>query len=155
MRILFLDQFSDPGGAQQVLLDLLPAISERGWEALVGMPGEGDLFRRVREMGIETVQVECGPYTSGRKSAADAARFLAGTPRLARQIRRLTADIVYVNGPRLLPAVALARMTAPVLFHSHSYIPPGASRRIAGASLRRTNAHVVANCRFVAEQWRP
>ena len=31
MTIFFLDQFSDLGGAQQCLLDLLPAVETRGW----------------------------------------------------------------------------------------------------------------------------
>ena len=66
----------------------------------------------------------------------DFARFLAGTPRLARQIdrmaKRIDADLVYLNGPRLLPAAALAGLgrerCRPVLFHSHSYLDPGLSR---------------------------
>jgi len=32
MRLLILDQFSDPGGAQQALMELLPAMRERGWK---------------------------------------------------------------------------------------------------------------------------
>ena len=40
MNILFLDQFSDLGGAQRCLLDLLPAVIERGWRAHVAAPGE-------------------------------------------------------------------------------------------------------------------
>ena len=140
MRILFLDQFSDPGGAQQVLLELLPAIHRRGWEALVGMPGEGDLFRRVRSLGFEASPVTCGPYRSGKKSPVDAIRLMAQLPRLAMQIRdlahRIGPDLIYINGPRLLPAATLAALRAPVLFHSHSYVLPGAARQLAGAALR-------------------
>src|SRR5947208_9947121 len=117
MRILFLDQFSDPGGAQQVLLELLPAIRRRGWQAVVGLPGQGQLFRRVRELDFDACPVACGPYRSGRKSPRDAARLIAQLPLLARQIRRLAerigADLVYVNGPRLLPGVALAGLRVP------------------------------------------
>ena len=67
MRLLLLDQFSDPGGAQQVLLELLPAIRERGWKALVGLPGEGELFARVRALGFETARIDCGPYHVGQE----------------------------------------------------------------------------------------
>jgi glycosyltransferase involved in cell wall biosynthesis len=164
MRLLILDQFSDPGGAQRCLLDLLPAIRQRGWQALVALPGEGELFERVRALGFETARVDCGPYSHGRKSLRDAARFLAQTPRLARQIRKLTsdvqADLVYINGPRLLPAAALAGLGfpvqgSPVVFHSHSYLPPGLVRKLAGAALRRMDARVIACCRFVAQPWRP
>jgi len=159
MRLLVLDQFSDFGGAQQCLLDLLPAIRQRGWQALVALPGEGDLFKRVRAQGFETARVDCGPYSSGRKSLSDIARFLAETPRLVRQIRKLTsdfqADLIYINGPRLLPAAALAHTRCPVVFHSHSYLPPGPVRKLAGTALRCMAARVIANCRFVAEPWRP
>ena len=159
MRLLLLDQFSDPGGAQQGLLELLPAIRERGWKALVALPGDGDLFPRIRALGFDVARVECGPYTSGRKSLMDAARFVTGTPKLARQIRRLAeridADLVYINGPRLLPGAAMTGLRAPALFHSHSYLFPGVMRKLAGISLRRLDAWVVGTCRFVADPWRP
>jgi glycosyltransferase involved in cell wall biosynthesis len=163
MNLLLLDQFSAPGGAQQILLELLPAVRDAGWRALVGLPGEGGLFERVRALGFEPERIECGPYGSGRKSAADFGRFLAGTPSLAWQISRMAkcvdADLVYLNGPRLLPAAAMAGlvlgMRRPVLFHSHSYLGPGVARRLAGSALRRMDAWLVAQCEFVAAPWRP
>ena len=151
MNLLLLDQFSDPGGAQRCLLDLLPAVRAMGWKALVGLPGDGELFARVGELGIETAHITCGPREN-------AARFAARTPELARQIdtlaQQIRADAVYVNGPRLLPGVALGRPRVPVVFHSHSLVPAGVMRRVAGACLRRLEARVIGSCRFVAEQWR-
>jgi glycosyltransferase involved in cell wall biosynthesis len=158
MSPLFLDQFSEPGGAQQCLLDLLPAMPP----SLVAMPGDGAMFGRVRALGHETAHIDCGPYRSGAKTAGDRARFLFETPRLAHQIRLLARgrDLVYINGPRLLPAAALAGLAqmkrhAPVVFHSHSWIPPGATRAMCGWALRRLKARVIASCRYVAEPWRP
>src|SRR5437763_12397288 len=122
MRLLVLDQFSDPGGAQQVLLELLPAMRRRGWQVQVGLPGEGELFPRIRALGFEVARIACGPYASGKKSLADGGRFLAQMPVLAGQIRRLAGrsrpDLLYLNGPRLLPAAALAGLYVPTLFHS-------------------------------------
>jgi glycosyltransferase involved in cell wall biosynthesis len=159
MNLLLLDQFSDLGGAQKNLLELLPAIREAGWRTLVGLPGEGEFFEQVRALGFEAERIECGPYESGRKSAADVARFVAGTPRLAGQIRRMAsrvdAGLVYLNGPRLLPAAAMASLGRPVLFHSHSYLGPGVMRRMASAAIGRMNASVIAQCEFVAAPWRP
>jgi glycosyltransferase involved in cell wall biosynthesis len=163
MNLLLLDQFSDMGGAQQNLLELLPAVRDAGWHALVGLPGEGELFQRVRALGFDAERIACGPYRSGSKSVGDAARFLAGTPRLAGQIRRMAqkadADLVYLNGPRLLPAAAMAAralgMRRPVLFHSHSFLRRGAVRALAGFALRRLDAWLVAQCEFVAAPWRP
>src|SRR5262249_37469761 len=91
------------------------------------------------------------------KPVVDIARFILDTPRVACQIRALAqrshADLIYVNGPRLLPAVAWARQGLPVVFHSHSYLPPGLMREIAGLSLGRLDVHVIAQCEFVAALW--
>ena len=157
MRLLVLDQYSQLGGAQQVLLELLPAIRRRGWDVLIGLPGEGEFFSRARALDTKVEQIACGPFTSGRKSLADVKRLVTQTPRLAWQLRRLAAkiraDIVYINGPRLLPAAACAGFTCPVLFHSHSYLAPGPNRLLAGLSLRRLRARVIGCCRFVANVW--
>ena len=158
MKLLFLDQFSELGGAQQCLLDLLPAVQHAVvQQAIVAMPGTGPMFQRVRAMGFETARIHCGPYASGGKTASDMARFVFETPRLAWQIRELArgADIVYLNGPRLLPAAALSGIRKPVVFHSHSYLPPGAIRKLSGLALRRLRAHVIGSCRYVADPWRP
>lgn len=159
MKVLVLDQYSDPGGAQRMLLDLLPAISEQGWHAAVALPGTGKVFHRVRALGVEACDLPCGPYSSGRKSPVDLWRFQAEMPRLARRIRHLARqfapDLVYINGPRLLPAAALARLECPALFHAHIRVSQGAARLLAGLSLRLLNANVVAVCRNVADAWRP
>jgi len=87
------------------------------------------------------------------------ARFVMETPRLVREIgsliRRYDADLIYVNGPRLAPAAALAaRQGPPILFHAHSLLG-GYSRRLAGWSLQRARAMLVASCRFVARPLEP
>ena len=157
MNILLLDQFSEPGGAQLNLLDTLGAIRRRGWKALVGLPGNGEMFERVRALGFEVERIRLGPYESGRKSAGDMVKFALDTAPLARQIRRmaraLNADLVYINGPRALPAAALARLGIPALFHTHSYLPEGPVRKLARWSLVRMNAAVVGCCEFVASPW--
>jgi glycosyltransferase involved in cell wall biosynthesis len=156
MKLLILDQFSDPGGAQQGLLDLLPAFRERGWDAIVAMPGAGRLFADVRQLGFRVETMKCGPYASGRKTLGDLLRFARDTAPLARHIAGLAqgVDLVYVNGPRVLPAAALAHVAAPLVFHAHSFLGPGLPRMLAGRSLRRAQASVIANCEFVAAPWR-
>lgn len=159
MKVLALDQFSEIGGAQACLLAGLEAMRARGWQVAIGAPGKGPLFCRVRELGCASFRITCGPLSLGSKSFADATRFLVQTPHLARELRdyadRFGPDLVYVNGPRLLPAVALAGLRAPVLFHAHSYLPPGMPQTLAAKALRRLRASVVACCRFVADIWRP
>ncbi len=159
MKVLFLDQFSDRGGAQRMLFDLLGAVQARGWAAAVGLPPGGDLIDQVRATGAEVFEVPCGSYSSGRKTGADLLRFQAETPRLAVRIRELVEqfapDLVYINGPRLLPAAALARFRRPVLFHAHIGVSQGAARLLAGVPLRLLKANVIAVCRSVAGSWRP
>ncbi|HEY1341622.1 MAG TPA: glycosyltransferase family 4 protein [Bryobacteraceae bacterium] len=158
MRLLFLDQFSDLGGGQRMLLELLAGVRERRWHATVGLPGSGEMFGRVEDLGFRTARIECGAYSSGAKSLRDVGRFVGGAPRLVRDIRSLERqakpDVVYVNGPRLLPAAAMAGLRAPVIFHAHIALS-GAARRLTGMSLRRLNAQTIAVCRMVADCWRP
>ena len=158
MRVLLLDQYSDRGGGQRMLLETLCAIRRQGWGALAGLPGKGRLLEQIDQLGCETVPIGCGSLSSGRKSAADELRFLRGMPGLAREIAGLAArfapDVLYINGPRILPAAALARVTAPVLFHAH-VAPPMAQRWLAGAALRALDARVVAVSQATAAAWRP
>jgi glycosyltransferase involved in cell wall biosynthesis len=157
MNILLLDQYSDLGGAQQCLLDLLPALRERGWRVRAAVPGSGPLVPAMRAMGVVVDSISCGPYLLGRKSASDALRFAAGFPRLAAGIARLAdgsnADLIYVNGPRLLPAAAWAarRTGRPILFHCHSRLAQRYASWLAGCSLELAGAATVACCRFAAE----
>jgi glycosyltransferase involved in cell wall biosynthesis len=154
MNILFLDQFSELGGAQRCLLDLLPAIEERGWRAHAALPGDGPLIDLLRSRNVGVERIPCGPYRSGSKSGADFLRFPGDVWRQTRVIRGLlrrhAVDLIYVNGARVLPAAALAaRGRVPVLFHVHFPIR-GYAARLAGLSLRRADATVAACCRFVA-----
>jgi glycosyltransferase involved in cell wall biosynthesis len=151
MNILFLDQFSELGGAQRCLLDLLPAINDNGWRATAALPGRGPLLDKLRAQKIEVLEIPCGPYQSGRKGGADMVRFARDVRAQVSLLRPRQPDLVYVNGPRLLAAAALAFAgRAPVLFHAHSSVPPGFQSRIAEWSIARAQATVVACCRSVA-----
>jgi len=96
-------------------------------------------------------EIELGDYTRGRKTAGDAVRFAWELPRLASGIRRVIVthgiDVLYVNGPRLLPAAALGRR--PIVFHVHSLLRASYARMLAGLALRR-DALVIASSHFVA-----
>ena len=156
MNILFLDQFSDLGGAQQNLLDLLPAIRKHGWKALVAAPGSGPLADRSRASGVPYAELSIGPFRSWKKSAIDVLRFLlqarALTRRIALLVEVLEANLIYVNGPRLLPAAARAASgRIPLVFHCHSLLRPGYPAVLVGRALRRSRAALIGNCRFVLQ----
>ena len=155
MRVLFLDQFSVLGGAQLCLLDVLEAANRRGWEARVALPGEGPLVARLQALHIGVDTIPCGPYRSGGKSFADAMRL----PLDVRQQRRILTgwiaegrfNLIYVNGPRLLPSAALAAGDrVPVLFHAHNRLHQDYAARLAGWAIRRYNATVIACSKYVA-----
>lgn len=158
MNILFLDQFSDLGGAQQCLLDLMPAIRERGWQAIVAAPSGGSLLDRCRAEGAVVEHLRQAAYGMGRKSAMDFARFALELPRLGSAIGRLMEQhrpsLVYVNGPRVAPAAAWAKSEAPVIFHSHSFLPQSYAQVLTGSALRRLKATVIASCRFTGDPWK-
>ena len=124
MNILFLDQYTQLGGAQQCLLDLLPAIQQQGWHAEVLAPRDGPLFDQARML-----EMPCRRLLSFPAAAA-------------------TADLLYVNGPRLLPLAALVRR--PVVFHAHSVVGPRWARNIAAWALRAAAAEVIAVSEFAA-----
>jgi glycosyltransferase involved in cell wall biosynthesis len=156
MNILFVDQFGDLGGAQHCMLDLAPAIVEEGWRVLAAVPS-GPFAERLRRAGARVIEFDAGTYHSGSKTAADAVRYVHNLPRLAAALNSLQssheADLIYVNGPRLMPAAALASSLAPVLFHSHSQPSAGLSRGLVGLAIRRCRATVVAVSRHIARCW--
>lgn len=93
MRVLFIDQYSELGGAQQCLLDLLPAVRESGWEAHAAVPGKGPLGERLSSMGAAVRPIPCGPLSSGHKSWKDTWRFTSHAPSLASAIRDLATNL--------------------------------------------------------------
>lgn len=157
MNVLFLDQFSEIGGAQRVLLDTLDAVGELGWRAHVAVPGNGPLAEKLRNRKIAVTPLPCGPYESGKKSTRDLLRFVLDLPHQTRAIadldKRIGFDLLYVNGPRLLPAAALSEC-APVLFHAHSDIPQRRAMKLAHWAIRRMGATVAACSNSVAGAFR-
>jgi glycosyltransferase involved in cell wall biosynthesis len=152
MDVLFLDQFSELGGAQKCLLDLLPEIEERGWRASAALPGDGPLVKLLRERSVRVHPIPCGPYRTGSKSIADMMRFTRDVRHQANVLRQLNFDLLYVNGPRLLAGAAMAYGDrVPALFHAHSRID-GLASWLAGRSIRKMNATVVACARAVAPE---
>jgi glycosyltransferase involved in cell wall biosynthesis len=156
MRILLLDQFSDAGGAQRCLMDLLPEIQRRGWEPHLMAPGNGPLLEWSRCAGIPTYSLPMNGYSNGGKTARDLLRFSLDAPRMVQAIREVVCrhdiELIYVNGPRALPAVIGAR--CPVVFHSHNHVTGSPSQKLLRWALRRTGATVIAASDFVARSYR-
>jgi len=153
MKALFLEQFSELGGGQRNLLDLLPAAIAHGWKAVVAAPGAGPLFDRARVIGAETVQIPLGNYSNGRKSVFDAARFPLDTMLLSRWLARQQYDVLCVGGARLLPAVAMDARGKKVIFQAQHFFEDALSLKLARWAIRKAGATVVANSKHVASQF--
>lgn len=153
--LLILDQFNQLGGAQRCLLDLLPAFLQAGYITHLAVSGDGPLAEGARRCGVLVHRIPCGAYASGRKTWMDAAHFGVDLPRQAFRVASLALkhriDLIYVNGPRLLPAAALGAGGRRVLFHAHSIVEQEAAARLVRKALRATHANVIAACRFVLE----
>jgi glycosyltransferase involved in cell wall biosynthesis len=161
MNILFLDQFATPGGGQRSLLELLPHMRARGWNARVALPGEGAFSRLSRAGGAPVDFIPCRAYTPARKTALDFVRFGGALRRTSQAISALIAehrtDLLYVNGPRLLPAAAwiARRYSIPLIFHCHHRLQQPVAIRLAGEALRWAHASVIACCRFAGSPLQP
>ncbi|MCU1339989.1 MAG: glycosyl transferase, group 1 [Bryobacterales bacterium] len=155
MRILLTDQFSEAGGAQQVLMEAAAGFAERGWELHAAIP-EGPVVNILAPLCKSITLLVCGPFTPRRKSLGDIARFGIQFPRHAAAISRVVArediDLLYVNGPRVAPAAVWARQGRPVIFHAHSIVTQPLAARLAGHALRTPDVTVLASSHFVA-QW--
>ena len=155
MNILFLDQFSDPGGGQLCLKDLMPGILQRGWKPRIMMPGSGEMLKWSVHAGIPAHTLPLRPYSNGHKTALDILRFGVDGPRMAAAVREVVrrerVDLVYVNGPRVLPAVL--GVSAPVVFHAHSHVGVRYGRKLLEWTLRRAGAQVIAASRYVAQSY--
>lgn len=153
MRILLIDQFGEIGGAQRVLLEAAEAFARRGWALHAAVPA-GPLEDALRPFAGGVTQLTCGPFHALRKSAADVVRFGTQVRRQAaaigRAAREARADVLYVNGPRVVPAAVWARGSRPVVFHAHSVVLQRMAAELAGRALAMSGARVLASSRFAA-----
>ena len=65
-------------------------------------------------------------------------------------------DLLYVNGPRVLPGAAWAarKCAIPIVFHCHSRLLQASAILLTGASLRLSRAQVIGCCRHACEPLR-
>ena len=154
MNLLVVDQFGEIGGAQKCLLDLLEGWHDGG--VLMAAVPEGDLARALRSLAIPVFCLRSGPYRNGGKTAADALRFCADAAHQFSQLRGMidkhAIDVVYVNGPRVLPGATLAaRGHCRVVFHAHNHLANWYDRVVVSAALARGGVRAIACCRHVAD----
>lgn len=161
LNVLCLEQYSDLGGAQRTLLDLVPSFHQLGWTVEAVLPDHGavasPLGGALESLGCKTYLYRSSSYTKVRKRASEVITYMGEVSRLTRTIadlvRRRPIDLIYVNGPRTLPAAAWVarRRLIPLVFHCHNRLHQSAAIQLTGHSLRHSRAHVMACCRFALE----
>ena len=126
--IVFCDQYGQLGGGQQVLLELVSAALANSLAVKVLLPA-GPCADQLEAAGAEVRRIPACTLTQGRKKFAD---ILYGTAYclnvFLRNIAFLrSAELIYVNGNRLLPVALLAQsfLGKPAVFSSGSV--PGLS----------------------------
>ncbi len=144
--ILFVDQFSDLGGSQRSLLDLLPALGDFDLE--FALPGPGPLTAALQRRGLNWQQVDIGEYRLGRKSFADLARFALRQPGAAARLTEMAIgkSLIYAYGPRVFPASAVAarRSGVPLLWHLHLEVESRRDRILLEAAAAWARPRVIA-----------
>ena len=154
MKILAIDQYSEMGGAQRCLVEAVEGFAARGWDVRAAVPVGRALTNALAPFCSDIRALACGPFASGEKSGGDALRFAWQLPRQVAVIASMAreCDVVYVNGPRLLPAAALGRAGRPLIHHVHWMVPQRRAASLARAAMRRSGASAIVASQL-ASRW--
>ena len=159
MELLCIDQFSTLGGAQQCFLDLIPTFRSRNWRVRVVLPGRGVFGERLAELDCDVDFFRPVTLSSRHKPLWEFPKYLITHLRvsqaLARSIRARRPDLIYVNGPRFLPAASwIARQhEIPLLYHAHNRVMQATALVALRETLALSKGFLVSCCAFVAHQF--
>jgi len=109
-HIVFLEQYGSLGGGQQVLLELVRAALHIGCRVSVLIP-DGPCVEKLRSIGAHVHKIADSHLSQGKKSFSDILRFIIYSWRIFLQYTGLlrSADLIYINGNRLLGTGMLAQ----------------------------------------------
>lgn len=147
------------GGAQRCLVEAAVGFAQRGWEVRALAPDgetkQSPIHQALAPYCAEVRALPCGPFASAAKTMSDAVRYAWQLPRQAAEIARTATrrriDVIYVNGPRVLPAAALGCGGRPLIYHAHWMVPQRSAASLARATLRMSGASAIAPSRLAAE----
>ncbi len=116
LRVLAVAQAAEAGGAELALLRLVPALAAEQVEVELAVPADGGVARRGRALGVHVHDLPIGPLRRGGWP-----RALLAWPRAHSLARRLSPDVVWLNGvvpQRLVPAFR----GTPAMLHLHDLL---------------------------------
>ena len=121
-HIVFLEQYGSLAGGQQVLLELVRATLHIGCRVSVLIP-DGPCVEKLCKLGAQVHIIADSQLSQGKKSYTDILRFVIYSWRIFLQHTGLlrSADLVYINGNRLLGTAMLAQyiLQCKVACHIH------------------------------------
>ena len=154
-RILFVESWTELGGGQRLMLDLVEHLSGRGHICAVAFPGAGPVRELLQKRDVETFEYALPALPAGSKTLLDRARFLAGARGSAASLweigRGFGADLLFCMGgrPALTAALAARRLNVPVVC-SVQLIYRGSERRLLGWCFGRPEMASVTFCSTAA-----
>ena len=110
-HMVFLEQYGSLGGGQQVLLELVRAALALPCRVSVLIPA-GPCVDKLKGMGATVRLIPACRLSQGKKNYADMVRFATYSWRIFLQHMGLlrSADLIYINGNRLLGTGMLAQL---------------------------------------------
>lgn len=158
VRALVVDHCGTLWGAERVVLELGPRVSEHGIDIRLAGP-EGPLADAWRGAGLTHVPLDLPEHRGlrspdGGREIGQIAREAVVVGRSAARIASLAADVdvLHSNHQWAHVETALAGKLArrPVILHVHDILPPGVGRRLLVAAARGS-AKTLAACQAIAD----
>ena len=157
-RIIVWESHSYVSGGQAITLRVVDALKD-DCDLLVLLPGEGDLSRRLVELGVPYFAVGEMEMTSGEKGKIEKIRSLTGLASIyitaSKQVEEFSPDLIYAPGPTalMLSAICGTMRRIPVCWHVHHYFKDGGTARLLSRlSHLKSVCKVVAVARCVGER---
>ena len=127
MRVCFITNATQLGGAERVLLETIDAVKDRGIECRVLLPGEGELSHELKLIHVPYVFFDGGSWVTWHEPSlwnrAKAALKIAG--RLlpaALAVRKWECDAIYSNSVTVCGGALVARLlNLPHIWHLHEF----------------------------------
>lgn len=127
MKVCFISNATQLGGAERVLLETIDVLMERGVECRVLLGGDGELAHELGEAGVPYAFLDGGswvtwerpsPWNRAKAVAKIAGRLLPA----ARTIRSWRCDAIYSNSLTVCGGAVVARLlNLPHIWHLHEF----------------------------------
>lgn len=124
-KILIFESLPHVAGGQRVLLNIIPFL-KINFDVTVTIPDKGLLENKLKEIGINTIKLNPGSYSVGKKNVWQIIKYVINLPIFCWHVFVLSKkfDLLYVNSVRVLPFVFIGSffVKKPIIYHNHSLI---------------------------------